>query len=176
MAPLTPEVPALDAAAEVSKDQGAPSSQAMITPPSSPPAPPAPISYDPSGVLDQAANELSRLREDIRSADPRLMVGRLELASGWARSAASVRAVLSQAVSSSDEERRAANQAKAARDAALGDAATAQDRYKTLEAELQGLRDELAKEVHSRQEKEKEMKARKAAAKDRDAKLDDRHG
>ena len=78
-------------------------------------------------------------------------------------------------MSSSDEVRWAANQAKATRDAALGDIANAQGRYKALEAELQGLRDELAKEVRSRQEKEKEMKAREAAAKDRDAKLDDRH-
>ena len=72
-------------------------------------------------------------------------------------------------------EKQAANQAKATHDATLGDAATAQGRCKTLEVELQGLRDELAKEVHSRQEKEKEMKAREAAAKDRDAKFDDRH-
>ena len=78
-------------------------------------------------------------------------------------------------MSSSDEEKRAANQAKATHDATLGDAATAQGRCKALEAELQGLRDELVKEVRSRQEKEKEMKAREAAAKDRDAKLDDRH-
>ena len=47
-------------------------------------------------------------------------------------------------------ERQAANQAKAARDAALGDAADAQGRCKMLEAELQGLRDELAKEVRNR--------------------------
>ena len=103
------------------------------------------------------------------------MAGRLGLASGWASSAASVRAVLRRAVSSSDEEKQTANQAKAAHDTALGDAATAQSRCKTLEAELQGLRDELAKEVRSRQEKEKDMKARESAAKDRDAKLDDRH-
>ena len=69
-------------------------------------------------------------------------------------------------MSSSKEEKRAANQAKAACDAALGDAADAQGRCKTLEAELQGLRDELAKEVHSHREMEKEMKAREAAAKD----------
>ena len=97
------------------------------------------------------------------------------MASGWARSAASVRAVLSQAVSSSNEEKQAANQAKVTRDAALGDAADAQGRCKTLEAELQGLRDELAKEVRRRQEKDKEMMAKEAAAKDRDAKLDDCH-
>ena len=76
------------------------------------------------------------MREDLLSADPRLVAGRLELPSGWASSTASVQAVLSQAVSSSDEERRAANQANAARDAALGDVANAQGRCKTLEAEL----------------------------------------
>ena len=76
------------------------------------------------------------------------MAGCLELASGWARSATSVRAALSQAMSASDGEKRAASQAKAARDAALGDVATAQGHCKTLEAELQGLHDELAKEVH----------------------------
>ena len=102
MAPLSLEVPALDAAAEVSKAQGAPSSQAVITLLSYPPVPPAPVSSDPSAVLDQAANKLSRLREDLRSTDPRLVVGRLELASGWARSASSVQAALSQAVSASD--------------------------------------------------------------------------
>ena len=55
----------------------------------------------------------------------------------------------------SDGEKQAASQAKAARDAALGDAAAAQGRCKALEVELQGLRDELAKEVRGRQEKEK---------------------
>ena len=92
--------------------------KAVITLPSSPPAPPAPVPSDPSVVLNQAANELSRLREDLRSADPRLVVGRLELASGWARSAASVRAALSQAAFTSNEEKQAARQAMAARDGA----------------------------------------------------------
>ena len=90
MAPLTLEVPGLDAAAEVSKAQEAPSSQAMITLPSSPPAPPAPVSSDPSAVLGQAANEMSRLQEDLRSENPRLVVGRLELAYGWAHSATAI--------------------------------------------------------------------------------------
>ena len=45
---------------------------------------------------------------------------------------------------SSDEEKRAADQAKAARDAALGDAAAAKARCKALDTELQGLCDELA--------------------------------
>ena len=79
-------------------------------------------------------------------------------------------------MSSSDGEKQAANQAKSARDAALGDAAAAKARCEALETELQGLRDELAKEVHGRQEKEKEMKARETTVKDRDVKLDDRHG
>ena len=90
MAPLTLEVPTLDAVAEVAKARGFRSSQAVITPPPSPPIPPAPIFYASSAVLDRAANELSRLRKDLHSADPRLVAGRLELASGWACSDASV--------------------------------------------------------------------------------------
>ena len=90
MAPLTLEVPTLDAATEVAKAQGVPSSQDVITLSSSLPIPPAPVSSDSSAVLDRAANKLSWLREDLQSADPRRMVGRLELAAGWARSTASV--------------------------------------------------------------------------------------
>ena len=131
----------------------APSSQAVITLSSSPPAPPAPVSSDPSVILDQAVNKLSRLREDLQSADPRLVVGRLELASGWACSAASVQAALMQAASASDEEKQAARQAEAARDAAQGDVADARGCCKALEFELQDLREELAKEVRIRQEK-----------------------
>ena len=56
VAPLTLEGPRLGAAAEMPKAREAPSSQAVITLPSSPPAPPAPVSSDPSAVLDQAAN------------------------------------------------------------------------------------------------------------------------
>ena len=59
MAPLTLEVPALDAVAEVAKAQGVPSSQVVITPPPSPPIPLAPVSSASSTVLDRAANELS---------------------------------------------------------------------------------------------------------------------
>ena len=90
MAPLTLEVPALDDVAEVAKAQGFPSSQAVITLPSSPPIPPDPVSSPSSAALDRAANELSWLLEDLRSADPCLVAGRLELASGWACSDASV--------------------------------------------------------------------------------------
>ena len=74
------------------------------------------------------------------------------------------------------EEKQATSRAKAAHDAALGDATNVRSRCKALEDEQQGMRDELAKEVHDRREKEKEMKAREAAVKDRDIKLDDRHG
>ena len=52
-----------------------------------------------------------------------------------------------------DGEKQAVCQAKAARDAAQGDAADARDRCKALEVELQGLRDELTKEVCGRQER-----------------------
>ena len=75
-----------------------------------------------------------------------------------------------------DEEKQAILQAKAARDAALGEVADVQGRYKVLESELQGLRDQLVKEARVRQEKEEDLKAREAAAKDRDAELDERHG
>ena len=78
---------------------------------------------------------------------------------------------MSQAASASDEEKQAASLTKAAHDAALGDAADALGRCKVLEDELQGLRDELAKEVRGRQEKEEEMKAREEAVKNRDAEL-----
>ena len=96
MAPLTLESTMLDAAAGAAKAQGVPSYQTVITLPFSSPAPLVPASSVPSAaVFDQVASELSQLREDLLSADPRLAVGRLELASGWARSAASVRAALS---------------------------------------------------------------------------------
>ena len=105
-----------------------------------------------------------------------MVAGRLELASGWIRSDASIRAALVQAATACDEEKQAIFQAKAARDAALGEVVDVRGRYKVLESEMQGLRDQLAKEACDRKEKEEEMKTRKAAAKDRDAKLDERHG
>ena len=58
--------------------------------------------------------------------------------------------MLSQVAAASEEEKQAATQDAAARDAALKDATVAQDRCKALEAELQGLRDELAKEARDR--------------------------
>ena len=110
MAPLTLESTALEAATGAAKAKGVPSCQAVITPPSSSHAPPVPASSASfAAILDQVASELSQLQEDLLSTDPRLAAGCLELASGWARSAASVRAALSQAVAASDGEKQAAN-------------------------------------------------------------------
>ena len=103
MAPLTLEAPVLDAVAEVTKTQEVLASQVVITLPSYPPTPPAPVSSASSIALDHAADELSRPREDLRGMDPCLVAGRLELVSGWVRSDASVRAVLSQAVAASED-------------------------------------------------------------------------
>mgnify|MGYP005832243157 CR=1 FL=1 len=91
-------------------------------------------------------------RHDLLGADPCLVAGRLELASGWICSDASIRAALVQASTACDEERQAVLEAKAARDAALGEVVDVRGRCKALEDELQGLRDQLAKEVRLRQE------------------------
>ena len=99
------------------------------------------------------------------------MLGHLELSSSWASSDAFVRATLSQAVAASEEGKQATSQAMAARDEALKDASTAKGHYNMLEGELQGLRDELAKEIRDHQVKEEEMKSREAAVKQRDAEL-----
>ena len=79
------------------------------------------------------------------------MAGRLELASGWVRSDASIRAALVQALTACDEERQAVLEVKAARDTALGEVVDVRGRCKALEGELQGPRDQLAKEVRLRQ-------------------------
>ena len=99
------------------------------------------------------------------------MAGRLELISGWLHSDVAVRAVLSQAMTASKEDKKVTSQAIAARDAALKDASTVKGHCKTLEGKLQGLCDELTKEVHDRQVKEEEMKAQEVVVRDRDAKL-----
>ena len=128
MAPLTLEALALNVVSKVAKAQEVPASQAVITLPSSPPTPSAPVSSASSAALDRAADELSRLREDLRSMDPRLVVGRLELASGWLHSDSAVRATLSQAAASSEKEKQSATNAAADREAALKDAKAARDR------------------------------------------------
>ena len=75
----------------------------------------------------------------------------MELASGWVRSDASIRAALVQASMACDEEKQAVLEEKAARDAALGEVVDVRGRCKALEDELQGLRDQLTKEVRLHQ-------------------------
>src|SRR3954471_8261968 len=52
-----------------------------------------------------------------------------------------------------------------------GEAADVRGRCKVLEGEMQGLRDQLAKEARLRQEEEEGVKAREAAVEVREAKL-----
>ena len=74
-------------------------------------------------------------------------------------------------MTASEEGKRATSQAMAARDTALKDALTVKGRCEKLDAALEGLCDELAKEIHDRQVKEEEMKAQEATVKDRDSEL-----
>ena len=134
--------------------------------PSSPPTPPTTASSSPLTVLDRVAAELDRLRRDLLSTDPHLVAGRLELASGWIRSDASIQEALVQASTARDEEKQAVLGAKVARDAALGEAAAARGCCEVLEGELKGLQDRIAEETRLRQEQEDGMKAREVAAKD----------
>ena len=82
-APLTQEVPASGSGAEVKEAQELPASQAMVMTPLPPSAPLLPGSSASSAVLEHALSEMTQLREDLLGADPRLVAGRLELASGW---------------------------------------------------------------------------------------------
>ena len=77
MAPLAPKAPVFGSAAEVSKAQEPPVSQAMVMIHSPPPA--APLIPGPSAcpdVLEHGLLEMTRLREDLQGADP-LLVGAL---------------------------------------------------------------------------------------------------
>ena len=106
MAPPAPEVPAPGAADEVPAAPEPVISQTLVM--MSPPptaAPPLLGSFAPAAVLERALSEMTQLQADLLGADPRLVAGRLELASGWVHSDASVRAALSQAVTVCDEER-----------------------------------------------------------------------
>lgn len=163
-----------DAAAAAVGAQHAPPQDTVVTLPPSPPTPPTIVSPTPPTVLDRAAAELDRLRQDLLGADPRLVAGRLELASGWIRSDASIRAVLVQSSTARDEEKQAVLRVKDARDTALGEATDAQGHCKVLESELQSMQDQLAEEVCICQEKEEDLKAREAVIKDQHAKLNKR--
>jgi len=90
---------------------------------------------------------MTQLQADLLSADPRLVAGRLELASGWLHSDSAVRATLSQAVAASEKEKQSAANAAADREAALKDAKAARDRCQVLEDKLQSLRDKHAEEA-----------------------------
>ena len=114
---------------------------------------------------------MTQLQANLLSADPRLLAGRLELASGWLHSDLAVRATLSQAAASSEKEKQSAANAVADREATLKDAKAARDRCRELEDELKSLRDKHAEEARGRQVKEEEMKAREDAVKNRDAEL-----
>nr|XP_020147164.2 atherin-like [Aegilops tauschii subsp. strangulata] len=174
VSPLAPEAPVSGSAAEVSKAQEPPVSQAMVTLSPLPP-PAALLAPGPSAspnVLEHALSEMTRLREDLQGTDPRLVAGRLELVSGWLHSDVSVRAALSQATATSEKEKQATAQASAARDAALKDAEAAQGRYRVLEAELNVLRDERAEEARGRKAEEEKMMAREDAVRGRDAELE----
>src|SRR3954471_21386938 len=131
MAQATPEVllPAATATA-VGAQQTPPQDTVVLPPLPSPPVPPAAASPTPpvvlaradvsphsSSILERAAAELDRLRQDLLGADPRLVAGCLELALGCIRSDASIRAALVQASTACDGEREATLEAKAARDA-----------------------------------------------------------
>ena len=108
VAPLAPEVPVPDAAAEVPKAQEPPVSRAMVMLPSPPPASLVPGSSASSAVLDHALSELGYLREDLQGTDSHLVAGRLELVSGWLHSDTSVRAALRWAAAASEKEKQAA--------------------------------------------------------------------
>ena len=114
---------------------------------------------------------MTQLREDLLGADPLLVAGRLELASGWLQFDAAVRAALHHATTTFEKEKQAVAQAAADREAALKDAEAAHDCCRALEDELKSLRDERAEEARDPQAKEEEMKAREDAIKDHDAEL-----
>nr|XP_040258640.1 uncharacterized protein LOC109756511 [Aegilops tauschii subsp. strangulata] len=148
MAPLAPEVPALGAADQVRAAPESTISQALVTmslPPTA--AAPLPGSPVPATVLERALSEMTQLQADLLSTDPRLVVGRLELASGWLHSDLAVRAALGQAAAASEKEKRGAASAAADREAALKDAKAAHDRCQELESELQSLHDKHAEEA-----------------------------
>ena len=172
MAPLAPEVPASGAVDEVPAAPEPAISQALAT--TSPPptvAPSLPGSSTSAAVLERPLLEMTQLQVDLLSADPRLVAGRLELASGWLHSDLAVRVTLSLAATSSEKEKQSAATAAADREAALKDAKAARDRCRELEDKLKSLHDKHAEEARGRLVKEEEMKAWEDAVKNRDAEL-----
>ena len=129
MAPLAPEVPVLGAADEVPVVPGSGVSQALVTmslPPTA--ASPLPGPSAPGAVLEHALAKMTQLQVDVLSADPRLVAGRLELASSWLHSDLAVRAGLGQATAASEKEKQGAASAAADHETALKDAKATHDR------------------------------------------------
>ena len=152
MSPLAPEVPALGAADEIPAAPWPAVSQALVTmslPPTN--ASPLPGPSAPAAVLERALSEMTQLQADVLSADPRLVAGCLELASGWLHSDRAVRTALGQAVVASEREKQGAASAADDREAAMRDAKAARDRCQVLEGELKSLCDKHAEEARRRQ-------------------------
>ena len=101
---------------------------------------------------------MTQLQADLLGADPRLVAGRLELASGWLHSDLAVHTTLSQAAAASEKEKQSAANAAADCETALKDAKAAHDHCQVLEDELRSLRDKHAEEARGRLAKE-EVKA-----------------
>ena len=102
---------------------------------------------------------MALLQEDLQGTDRRLVVGCLELISGWLHSDVSVWATLSQAAADSEKNREAVAQSVAACEVALRDAEAAKDRCRLLEAELETAWRERTKEARGRKAEEQKMKA-----------------
>lgn len=138
MAPLAPEVPVLGMADEVPAAPEPAVSQALVTAPLPPTAvPPLFGSSSLDAVLECAFSKMTQLQADLLSADPRLVAGHLQLASGWLHSDLAVSAALSQAVAASEREKQGAIIAAADREAVLKETKAARDRCQALEGELQ---------------------------------------
>ena len=94
------------------------------------------------------------------------------MGSGWLRSDASIRTAWGQAIAASKEGEQATGLAAAPRDAALKQAEVAKERCRLVEAELETMRRERAKEARGRKAEEEKMKAREDTVRGRDAELE----
>ena len=102
---------------------------------------------------------LDHLQGDLQGWDQHAALGRLGLISGWLQADASVRA----AWSSMKEAQKVAGVAAAERDLAQKEAKDAQERCRTVEAELKALQDQQAAQASQLQEREEKLKAQEAA-------------
>ena len=79
---------------------------------------------------------MTQLQADLLTADPHLVAGCLELASGWLHSDLVVRAALGQASTASERQKQSATNSAADREMVLKAAKAARDRCQALEDEL----------------------------------------